>query len=542
MQVPALTLLDPTLAAGRPVGGAVGRPRDAARSSSREIAARDRQRTWRQGSADSARTRRARFRREPQPAGQDGQSTESIPQGHTPSVKRPKQAGSRTEDREMPCEKVPEASQPGEVGQVETLPDAVLRLSAAFLPVAETATAQAQENTGSQGAVRVGGAQPSFAAKMAAQMASLTAMSTPATPNNSIGTASGVKPEGSGTHETATSQAAGTTKGTPGVGVPAGVLASLPRAQGGADGAEARPGTAPSQAESAGGQRSSAPSPEPVLPLFLQHQAPNGHTAQSEAEGGTKSQTAPKPAAGEETRSAFPMPNGAGKASSPTGESVRAVPDAEPEGRVPTTRPVGEPGEGGEAVVKSAVFLAGGGGKAAGTAPVGGARAGGPVPQGGRPAQSLGEAAEQVAESIRAGGGRTGRQITVHLHPPELGRVRISLQSEGEAVRGTVWVDVPETLSKLQQEAAPLMQRLQGEGIDLRRLDVMLNQEQTGDQAGHEAAFRQGENAPDAWLPGAAGEGSAAAEGEAVVSAEADGSDDLAVAAETVGGSINVQV
>ncbi|MEA3246909.1 MAG: hypothetical protein U9Q74_12205, partial [Gemmatimonadota bacterium] len=50
----------------------------------------------------------------------------------------------------------------------------------------------------------------------------------------------------------------------------------------------------------------------------------------------------------------------------------------------------------------------------------------------------------------------------------------------------------PETLSKLQQEAAPLMHRLQAEGIDLRRLDVMLNQDQAGGQAGGQGGRGQG--------------------------------------------------
>jgi len=158
--------------------------------------------------------------------------------------------------------------------------------------------------------------------------------------------------------------------------------------------------------------------------------------------------------------------------------------------------------------------------------------------------QRLGTAADQVAETIRATAGRNGRQVTVHLNPPELGRVRIVLESEGESVRGTVRVDVPETLTKLQQEAAPLMQRLQAEGIDLKRLDVMLNQEQPGGQAGQDAAFGQGRSDPDGWLPGAPGQAVASADGDVVDAggAETAGPDGPAAAAGALDGSIDVQV
>jgi len=179
-----------------------------------------------------------------------------------------------------------------------------------------------------------------------------------------------------------------------------------------------------------------------------------------------------------------------------------------------------------------------------GAAAASAARTGAASQPAGAEAQRLGTAADQVAETIRATAGRSGRQVTVHLNPPELGRVRIVLESEGDSVRGTVRVDVPETLAKLQQEAAPLMQRLQAEGIDLKRLDVMLNQEQPGGQAGQDAAFAQGRSDPDAWLPGQPGEAAASAEGDAADAdgTETAGSDGPADAAGALAGSIDVQV
>jgi flagellar hook-length control protein FliK len=160
-------------------------------------------------------------------------------------------------------------------------------------------------------------------------------------------------------------------------------------------------------------------------------------------------------------------------------------------------------------------------------------------PAAARPGQTGAGVADQVAESIRASGGRTDREIEVRLHPPELGRLRITLRSDGEAVRGVVRVEVPETAARLQQEAAPLLARLQADGIDVRRLDVVLNQNSQGGTGGQTPAFRQGQGSPDAWgsEPGdypytPAGHGfEAAAEGDAT--AEAAGGRGL---------SLNVQV
>ena len=110
-----------------------------------------------------------------------------------------------------------------------------------------------------------------------------------------------------------------------------------------------------------------------------------------------------------------------------------------------------------------------------------------------------GGVADQVAESIRASGAPTGRQIVVQLHPPDLGRVRIIFRSEGDAVRGIVRVDNPETLSRLEREAAPLIQRLQSSGIEVRRLDVTLSDSQNGATA-QNPAFREGQNRQDGWV------------------------------------------
>jgi len=115
------------------------------------------------------------------------------------------------------------------------------------------------------------------------------------------------------------------------------------------------------------------------------------------------------------------------------------------------------------------------------------------------PPPAPGNVADQVAESVRASGAPAGRQIVVQLQPPGLGRVRIVFRTEGDAVRGVVRVDNPETLSRLEREAAPLVQRLQASGIEVRRLDVMLSDSRDGD-ATQNPAFREGQQRPNGWV------------------------------------------
>ncbi len=89
---------------------------------------------------------------------------------------------------------------------------------------------------------------------------------------------------------------------------------------------------------------------------------------------------------------------------------------------------------------------------------------------------------DQVAEAIRGGEIRDGRELVVQLRPPELGRVRITLRIEGEELRGELRVDQPATLARLEREAVGLVDRLQDAGVQMRRLDVALND--TGGQGG----------------------------------------------------------
>jgi len=105
------------------------------------------------------------------------------------------------------------------------------------------------------------------------------------------------------------------------------------------------------------------------------------------------------------------------------------------------------------------------------------AQVGGPAAQtaqtpGGAPSASV---TDQLAASARWMAVRDGEHVTVHLQPPELGKVRITLRSEGQEVRGILEVENASTLARLGREMPALAQRLQDVGVQVRRLEVALD-------------------------------------------------------------------
>jgi flagellar hook-length control protein FliK len=85
--------------------------------------------------------------------------------------------------------------------------------------------------------------------------------------------------------------------------------------------------------------------------------------------------------------------------------------------------------------------------------------------------------ADQIVQSIRAAGARVNQQIVVNLTPPELGKVRVTLRSSGHEIRGVLEADNPDTLRRLEREAAGLTQRLGDAGLDVRRMDVVMTRQ-----------------------------------------------------------------
>ncbi len=97
----------------------------------------------------------------------------------------------------------------------------------------------------------------------------------------------------------------------------------------------------------------------------------------------------------------------------------------------------------------------------------------------------------QMLGPMRAGLQRAGDRITVQLDPPELGQVRVELRADGGSLRGVLRAENPQTLSDLQKEATSLMNRLAESGVQVRRLEVVLDSNPTGRES-FDSFYRQG--------------------------------------------------
>lgn len=109
--------------------------------------------------------------------------------------------------------------------------------------------------------------------------------------------------------------------------------------------------------------------------------------------------------------------------------------------------------------------------------------------------------ADQVIETVRLSGNiRTGQRVVIRLDPPELGQVRLVLRTEGRGVRGILEVENPRALAQLRSATPPMIQRLAESGVQMNRLDVVLNNSTSqnasdaGDSQMQNNAFAQGQS------------------------------------------------
>jgi len=84
----------------------------------------------------------------------------------------------------------------------------------------------------------------------------------------------------------------------------------------------------------------------------------------------------------------------------------------------------------------------------------------------------------QIQESIHSSFHSGSRQIVVRLNPPELGKVAIKFTEQGENVAGLLQVDKPQTRDQIQQALPEIIQNLQDCGIAIKRLEVVLTNQQ----------------------------------------------------------------
>jgi flagellar hook-length control protein FliK len=96
------------------------------------------------------------------------------------------------------------------------------------------------------------------------------------------------------------------------------------------------------------------------------------------------------------------------------------------------------------------------------------------------------DVSKQILESIHSSISQEGRnqQITVQLNPPELGKVLIKFQEQDQDITGLLEVSKTQTRIEIEQAIPQIVRDLQNSGIQIKRLDIVLSQEE---QQGQEA-------------------------------------------------------
>jgi len=97
---------------------------------------------------------------------------------------------------------------------------------------------------------------------------------------------------------------------------------------------------------------------------------------------------------------------------------------------------------------------------------------------------------KQILESVQRSASQQGidRQITVRLNPPELGKVLIKFQQHDSELTGLMEVSKNQTRVQIEQTLPQIIRNLADSGIHIKRLEVMLSNEE---QSGHGASGNQ---------------------------------------------------
>jgi len=132
-----------------------------------------------------------------------------------------------------------------------------------------------------------------------------------------------------------------------------------------------------------------------------------------------------------------------------------------------------------------------------------------PVASAGKNAQApsppvqLPSPAEQIIESIHSTLSRdlATRQITIRLNPPELGKVSVQFEQHEDHITGLLKVATLQTRHEVEQALPGIVKHLQDAGIQVKRLNVVLN-DQAQQQAFREHAQGQNPFAQDEFARG----------------------------------------
>ena len=89
---------------------------------------------------------------------------------------------------------------------------------------------------------------------------------------------------------------------------------------------------------------------------------------------------------------------------------------------------------------------------------------------------------EQVTSAVAVASYKVGQKIAVNLNPPELGRISIKFEKNGDEVIGRVEVERSQTKSQIDLNLSQIVQNLQDSGVQLKRLEVVLQEQPLGNQ------------------------------------------------------------
>jgi flagellar hook-length control protein FliK len=90
------------------------------------------------------------------------------------------------------------------------------------------------------------------------------------------------------------------------------------------------------------------------------------------------------------------------------------------------------------------------------------------------PSDASANISEQIQGSINSSLRQGDQQITIRLNPPELGKVSIKFQEQGDQITGLLEVDKIQTRYEIQQALPQIVRNLADSGIQIKRLEVVL--------------------------------------------------------------------
>ncbi len=129
---------------------------------------------------------------------------------------------------------------------------------------------------------------------------------------------------------------------------------------------------------------------------------------------------------------------------------------------------------------------------------------------------------------------KAGDRVVIRLNPPELGQVKITFTADGKELRAVVEVDNARALAELQRETPSLVSRLASDGIQLKRMDFVLNETSSQTDAGSGESQGWQLNSGANWQRQGQG-GRTGAEAEQFTSEDSQEMDDLSQAYDSDG-------